>query len=43
MGQTLDKVMNDRAAGDKLRAGSVSLPPLQLSDESVEILKGIWG
>ena len=43
MAQTLHKVMGDRAAGDKLKAGSDTMPPLQLSDESVEMLKGIWG
>lgn len=43
MAQTLHKVMGDRSAGDKLRAGSDSMPPLQLSDETVELLKGIWG
>ena len=37
MAQTLHKVMGDRSAGDKLRAGSDSMPPLQLSDESVEL------
>ena len=30
------------AAGDKLQAGSVAMPPLQLSDESIEMLKGMW-
>ncbi len=42
MTQTFNKVMGDRAAGDKLQAGSVAMPPLQLSDESVDMLKGIW-
>jgi predicted Zn-dependent protease len=42
MAQTLYKVLGDRAAGDKLKAGAVAMPPLQLSDESVEMLKGIW-
>jgi hypothetical protein len=42
MAQTLQKVLGDRAAGDKLQAGSVAMPPLQLSDESIEMLKGIW-
>jgi len=42
MTQTFNKVMGDRAAGDKLQAGAVAMPPLQLSDESVDMLKGIW-
>jgi hypothetical protein len=42
MAQTLYKVLGDRAADDKLKAGAVAMPPLQLSDESVEMLKGIW-
>ena len=42
MTQTFSKVMGDRAAGDKLQAGAVAMPPLQLSDESVAMLKGIW-
>ena len=42
MTQTVSKVMGDRAAGDKLQAGAVAMPPLQLSDESVDMLKGIW-
>ena len=42
MAQTLYKVLGDRAAGDKLKAGAVTMPPLQLSDESVKMLKGIW-
>lgn len=43
MAQTFNKLAGDRAAGDKLTAGSVSLPPLQLSTESVDQLKAIWG
>ena len=42
MAQTLNKVLGDRAAGDKLKAGAVAMPPLLLSDESVAMLKGIW-
>src|SRR5215471_21385887 len=42
MAQTLQKVLGDRAAGDKLQAGAVAMPPLQLSDDSIEMLKGIW-
>ena len=43
MAQTLYKVLGDRPAGDKLKAGAVVMPPLELSDESVEMLKGVWG
>ena len=43
MAQTLHKVMGDRPAGDKLKAGSDTMPPLQLSDDTVALLKGIWG
>ena len=42
MAQTLQKVLGDRAGGDKLQAGSVAMPPLQLSEESIEMLKGLW-
>ena len=43
MTQTMHKVMGDRPAGDKLQAEAALMPPLQLSDQSVEILKAIWG
>jgi len=42
MAQTLQKVLGDRAGGDKLQAGAIAMPPLQLSDDSVDLLKGIW-
>ena len=42
MTQTGHKVMGDRAAGDKLKAGAAAMPPLQLADESVQMLKEIW-
>jgi hypothetical protein len=42
MTQTWQKVLGDRAAEDKLQAGAIPMPPLQLSDESVDLLKGIW-
>jgi hypothetical protein len=42
MAQTLYKVLGDRPAGDQLKAGAVMMPPLELSDESVGMLKGIW-
>ena len=41
MAQTLHKVMGDRAAGDKLKAGAIDMPPLQLADDSVAMLKAI--
>ena len=43
MAQTFSKSPGDRAAGDKLTAGGVSLPPLDLSTESVDQLKSLWG
>src|SRR5262249_18098323 len=42
MAQTLNKMLGDRAAGDKLQAGAVAMPPPQRSDDSIEMLKGIW-
>jgi hypothetical protein len=42
MTQTWTKIPGDRPAGDKLQAGSLPMPPLQLSDDSVDMLKGIW-
>jgi hypothetical protein len=42
MGQTMYKELGDNAAGDKLRSGSVKMPPLTLSSESVVQLKTIW-
>jgi hypothetical protein len=42
MAQVFQKVMGNSAAGDTLQAGSVFLPPLQLSDASVQVLQGIW-
>lgn len=42
MAQTMHKVMGDRPAGDKLKAGAIEMPPLQLGDDTVDILKGIW-
>jgi hypothetical protein len=41
MAQTLNKVLGDRAAGDKLQAGAAAMPPHQLSDESIDMHKGI--
>jgi hypothetical protein len=42
MAQTMQKEMGDRAAQDRLRAGTIYLPPLSLSDESVRTLQSIW-
>lgn len=42
MARTLQKVMGDRPAGDKLKAGAIAMPPLQLSQETVKALKAIW-
>jgi predicted Zn-dependent protease len=43
MAQVFQKVMGNSPAGDRMQAGSVLLPPLQLSDDSVQELKDIWG
>lgn len=32
----------DRAKGDKLQAGAVQLPPLQLAENSIDLLKSLW-
>ncbi len=42
MGQTMHKAMGDSAAGDKLKAGTVAMPALQLSSQSITELKAIW-
>jgi len=43
MTQTFNKVPGNSAAGDKLQAGPVMLPPLKLADDTVKLLKDIWG
>jgi predicted Zn-dependent protease len=43
MGQTLNKMLGNSPAGDKLQAGGVSMPPLQLAPQSIEQLKALWG
>ena len=42
MGQTLYKEAGDTSASDKLKAGGTKMPPLALSDDSIEALKSIW-
>lgn len=42
MAQTMTKMLGNRPAGDKLQAGATQLPPLQLADESIDQLKGLW-
>jgi hypothetical protein len=42
MGQTMNKDMGDSAAGDRLRSGGATMPPLVLSPQTVEELKTIW-
>ena len=42
MARTMHKVMGDKPSGDKLKAGGVTMPPLQLSKEAVKTLKEIW-
>ena len=42
MDQTMSKEMGNSAAGDKLKAGAVKMPPLMLSPQSVKDLKVIW-
>lgn len=42
MAQTMTKLAGDRAKGDKLQAGAVQLPPLQLAEDSIDLLKSLW-
>ena len=42
MGQTMNKELGDSAAGDRLKSGGKTMPPLTLSTESVTELKTIW-
>jgi hypothetical protein len=42
MSQTMYKEAGDRPAQDKLKGGTVYLPPLVLSDKSVSLLKSVW-
>jgi hypothetical protein len=42
MGQTMTKMLGNSAAGDKLQVGAASMPPLQLSPESIDELKALW-
>ena len=43
MAQTLYKQMGDSPDGDRLKAGGITLPPLALASETVDLLKSIWG
>lgn len=42
MAQTMSKLLGDRPAGDKLQAGAITMPPLQLAPKTIEDLKAIW-
>ena len=42
MSQTMYKEAGDRPGQDKLKGGTVYLPPLVLSDDSVTLLQSIW-
>jgi len=42
MGQTLAMELGDSPSGDKLKDGTVGMPPLVLSPQSVKQLKDIW-
>jgi hypothetical protein len=42
MGQTMYKDLGDNAAGDRLKSGGITMPPLALSPQSITHLKTIW-
>jgi hypothetical protein len=42
MAKSFTKDSGAQPAGDKLVAGSVSLPPIVLATESIDLLKSIW-
>jgi len=42
MARTFSKLAGDTAAGDKLQAAAISLPPLSLATESIVELKRLW-
>jgi hypothetical protein len=42
MAQTWTKLAGDTAAGDKLQAGGLSLPPLTLASDTIDLLKSLW-
>ncbi|MHC5538421.1 hypothetical protein ACYOEI_09350 [Singulisphaera rosea] len=42
MAQTWTKLSGDTPAGDVLQAGGLSMPPLDLAPESVELLTSLW-
>lgn len=43
MAQTWTKLAGDTPAGDTLQAGGISMPPIDLSSDTVDQLKAIWG
>jgi hypothetical protein len=42
MSQTMYKEAGDRPAQDRLRGGTLYLPPLALSDDSIALLQSVW-
>lgn len=42
MAQTWTKIAGDTPAGDTLQAGGLSMPPLDLAPETVELLTSLW-
>ncbi|HTK29155.1 MAG TPA: hypothetical protein VL309_06375 [Vicinamibacterales bacterium] len=42
MGQTMYKELGDHPAGDRLKTGNTRQPPLSLSPDTIDTLKGIW-
>src|SRR5262245_52229628 len=42
MAQTWNKQLGNSAAGDKLEAGGISMPPLALASDTITLLKSLW-
>ena len=42
MAQTMSKRLGDGPAGDRLQAGGITMPPLQLAQATIDELKSIW-
>lgn len=42
MAQTWTKLAGDTPAGDTLQAGGISMPPLALASDSIDLLKSLW-